>query len=76
MTASCRPTHRTDPACPFHTPSPRGCLAALGDAASRRPQPTARCASADHDACPTFLAKILRSLRPHPFQGQRDFWTK
>lgn len=66
---------RIDTPCPFHRTSPGECLAAVGSA-SRRPHRVARCASVDHDECPTFLAKILRSLRPHPFQMQRDLWTK
>jgi len=62
--------------CPFHAASPGECLAALGVAATRRPSRPARCASEDHDECPTYLAKMLRQLRPLPFQVQRDLWAK
>ncbi|MHB8766253.1 MAG: hypothetical protein ACYDA8_18195 [Deferrisomatales bacterium] len=67
---------RTDQDCPFHASAPGACLAALGDAASWRLHRPARCASADHDACPTFLAKVLRSLRPGPARPIGDFRDK
>lgn len=62
--------------CPFDASSPGGCLAAVGEGATRRSLRVARCATEDHDECPTFLARMLRSLRPHPFQLQRDLWGK
>lgn len=70
------PTASGSDFCPFYARPAERCQAGgNGHLVAADPCP-ARCSTHDHDDCPTFLAKLLRSLRPHPFQGQRDLWAK
>ncbi len=63
-------------ACPFQGATRESCLASVGGSDAVRVQRPARCTSSDHDGCPIYLAKLLRSLRPHPVVGDRDLWSK
>jgi hypothetical protein len=73
---SCLTIQPEPKACPYRGVNPESCQASVGAASSARRMDIARCTSPDHDDCPTFLAKLLRSLRPHPFVGDRDLWSK
>lgn len=53
----------TDPAapCPFLASSPGRCQAAFASAGPKRGRLARRCQSDEHDNCPLFMARLLRS---------------
>ena len=63
-------------ACPFREPASDGCAAAPGQGARGRKGAEHRCATPEHGDCALYLVKLLTSLKPHPFAGQRDLWSK
>ena len=49
--------------CPFYDPLNRTCQASCSSMAIDRKRQATYCASEDHDDCPLFLARFLRSHR-------------
>lgn len=63
-------------ACPFREPASGRCGAAPREAGREKRNADRRCATPDHGDCTLYLVKLLTSLKPHPFAGQRDLWGK
>jgi len=62
--------------CPFREPATHGCAAAPRRDHNERGEPDRRCATPDHGDCTLYLVKLLTSVKPHPFEVQRDLWSK
>lgn len=51
--------------CPFLDAQQRSCHAAFSGAGLERRRKETLCLSDEHDRCPLFLSKLLRTNRPH-----------